>query len=51
VWQKAPRTATPQDVEDSVEDLTWAVDPGSAGSFRGREMWFRAGPFGIGEVG
>jgi hypothetical protein len=51
VRQKAPRAATPQDIEDGVEDLTSAVDPRSSGGFGGGKMWLQAGPFGIGEVG
>jgi hypothetical protein len=49
--QKAPRAATPQDIEDGVEDLTWAVDPRSSGGFGGGKMGLQTNPFGIGEVG
>ena len=33
VGQKAPRAATPQDVEDRIEYFLWTVDPRSAGGF------------------
>jgi hypothetical protein len=51
VRQKAPRTATPQDVEDSVEDFALVVNRRSAKGFWGGKMGFQAAPFGIGEVG
>jgi hypothetical protein len=51
VGQKAPRAATPQDVEDDIEDFALIVNPGSAGGFRDGKMRLQAGPFSIGEVG
>src|SRR5919106_3613284 len=51
VGKQAPGTATPQDVEDGVEDLARTMDLRSSGSFRGGKMRLQAGPFGIGEVG
>src|SRR5919107_2601612 len=50
VGKQAPGTATPQDVEDGVQDLVRTMDPRSSGSFRGGKMRLQAGPFGIGEV-
>ena len=49
--QKAPRAATPQDVEDGVEDFALIVDPGSAGGVRDGKMKLQADPFGYEEVG
>jgi len=51
VRKEAPRTATPQDIEDGVKDLTSAVDSRPSGGFGCGKMWLQAGPFGIGEVG
>jgi len=51
VRQKPPGTATTDDVEDSVKDLTQRVKPRPAGGFRDREMGFYTSPFGVGEVG
>ncbi len=49
--QKPPRAAALRDVEDSVEESPWAMDPRSTAGLRGRKMRRQAAPFGVGEIG
>ena len=51
VRQKAPRAATPQDVEDRIEYFPGTVGPWSAGGFRDGKMRLHTCPFCVGEVG
>jgi hypothetical protein len=51
VRQKAPRAATPQDIEEGVEDLAPAVDRRSTGGSRDGKMRLQARPFCVREVG
>jgi hypothetical protein len=46
--QKPPRAAAANDVEDGVKDLAQGMYSRASRSFRGEDMGFYAGPFGIG---
>ena len=54
-WEVAgkqpPRTATPQDVEDGLEDYAGAVDSRSSSLAGSRNMGLETLPLGVGEIG
>jgi hypothetical protein len=47
VRQESPSAAALDDVEDSVEDLLRAMEPGASVVVGGRQMIFEASPFDI----
>jgi hypothetical protein len=51
MWQQAPGTATADDIEDGVKELTQSVDSGPSASLWSREVRLNASPLVVGEVG
>ena len=50
VREQSPGTAAADEVENGVEDLAGAMQPGSSGGFGNGQVRFEAAPFGVLEV-